>query len=339
MAKTQTAKTQAAPPETETAQAAPIRPKLGLALGGGVARGWAHLGIVRALQRYGFVPDIIAGSSIGSLVGGAYLAGQLETLEDWACGLNKVRIISYLDFRMRSGGMIGGRALTEAMEKHMGGLKIEDLRSPFAAVATDLLTGHEVWLQSGNLVEAIRTSFSLPGIFEPMRVNGQWLVDGALVNPVPISVCRAMGAQMTIGVNLNADLIGKARRPGTDFQSAAGFDLLEALDEGTPTAGGSRLGGVARRLFKRQPSKPSIFGVMVSTLNIALDRITRSRLAGEPPDVHITPRLGHIGLLEFDRAEEMIAEGEAAVERALPDLRAALALFQHNMARQGAGDR
>ena len=309
----------------------PTRPKIGLALGSGVARGWAHLGVIRALERYGFVPEMVAGTSIGALTGGAYLAGHAETLEDWARSLNKVKMISYLDFRVRSGGMIGGRGLVEAMERHLGGLKIEDLPKPFGAVATDLLTGHEVWLQRGNLIKAIRTSFSLPGIFEPMHVNGRWLVDGALINPVPISVCRSMGAQMTIGVNLNADLIGKARRPGMDFQSIAGFDLLEELQKSRDDPPG-KLTGLTRRMFKRQSSRPSLFGVMVSALNIVQDRITRSRLAGDPPDVHITPRLGHIGLLEFDRADEIIAEGEAAVERVLPDLRAAYALFSRNPA-------
>jgi len=152
-------------------------------------------------------------------------------------------------------------------------------------------------------------------------------------------VCRAMGAQMTIGVNLNADLIGKARRPGADFLSVTGFDLLDELKEGSQAAPGSMLGGLTRRMFKRQATKPSLFGVMVSALNIVQDRITRSRLAGEPPDVHIAPRLGHIGLLEFDRADEIIAEGEAAVERALPDLRAAHALFTGELAaaRNGNG--
>jgi NTE family protein len=221
------------------------------------------------------------------------------------------------------------------MERHMGGLKIEDLGRPYAAMATDLLTGHEVWLRKGDLVKAIRTSFSLPGIFEPVRSEGRWLVDGALVNPVPVSACRAMGAQMTIGVNLNADLIGKARRPGTDFQSIAGFDLLEEMQGSDPAATGSKLSSLGRRLFKRQESSPSLFGVMVSALNIVQDRITRSRLAGEPPDVHITPRLGHIGLLEFDRADEVIAEGEAAVERVLPDLRAAYGLFGNDIAANG----
>ncbi len=313
----------------------PLQPRIGLALGSGVARGWAHLGVIRALERYGFAPQIMSGTSIGALVGGCYLAGRIDTLEDWARGLNKVKMISYLDFRVRSGGMIGGRGLVEAMERHIGGIRIENLERPYAAVATDLLTGHEVWLRKGPLTEAIRTSFSLPGIFEPMRHEGRWLVDGALVNPVPVSVCRAMGAQMTIGVNLNADLIGKARRPGTDFLSVAGFDLLEELREGTKTAPGSALGGLTRRIFKRQPSKPSLFGVMVAALNIVQDRITRSRLAGEPPDVHIAPRLGHIGLLEFDRADEVIAEGEAAVERVLPDLRAAYAMFSRDIATNG----
>ncbi len=309
----------------------PAQPKIGLALGSGVARGWAHLGVLRALERYGFIPQVVAGTSIGALVGGSYLAGHLDALEDWARGLNKVRIVSYLDFRVR-GGMIRGQALVDAMEKHMGGLKIENLGRPYAAMATDLLTGHEVWLRKGDLVQAIRTSFSLPGIFEPVRLEGRWLVDGALVNPVPVSACRAMGAQMTIGVNLNGDLIGKARQPGTDFQTAAGFDLLEELRNNPTKAPGSKLNGLGRRLFKRQPSSPSLFGVMVSSLNIVQDRITRSRLAGEPPDVHITPRLGHIGLLEFDRADEVIAEGEAAVERALPDLRAAYSLFGSDIA-------
>ena len=309
----------------------PTRPKIGLALGSGVARGWAHLGVIRALERYGFVPEMVSGTSIGALTGGAYLAGHAETLEDWARGLSKVKMISYLDFRVRSGGMIGGRGLVEAMQQHIGGLRIEDLPKPFATVATDLLTGHEVWLRDGDLIQAIRTSFSLPGIFEPMRVKGRWLVDGALVNPVPISVCRSMGAQMTIGVNLNADLIGKARRPGMDFQSIAGFDLLEELQKSRNDPPG-KLTGLTRRMFKRHSSRPSLFGVMVSALNIVQDRITRSRLAGDPPDVHITPRLGHIGLLEFDRADEIIAEGEAAVERALPDLRAAYALFSRDPA-------
>jgi NTE family protein len=301
------------------------RPKIGLALGSGVARGWAHLGVLRALERYGFKADVVAGTSIGALAGGTYLAGHAQALEDWARALNKRRLVSYLDFRARGGGMISGRNLIDALEEHMGGVLLEDLPVPFVATATDLVTGHEVWLSKGSLIEAMRTSFSLPGVFEPMRVNGRWMVDGALVNPVPVSACQAMGAQMTIAVNLNADIIGKERAGDSTIPSVAGFDVLSELDKGS--AQGSKLSSLTRRMFRRETNKPSMFGVLISSLGIVQDRITRSRLAGEPPDVHIAPRLGHIGLFEFDRAEEVIEEGEAAVERALPDLRDALAVF------------
>jgi len=319
-----------APPSTR-------RPKLGLALGSGVARGWAHLGVLRALERYGFRPDVVAGTSIGAMVGGAYLAGHAETLEDWARGLTKVGVMSYLDFRVRAAGMIGGRHLVEAMEEHFAGVRIEDLNRPFVAVATDLITGHEVWLRDGNLIQAMRASFSLPGVFEPMRVADRWLVDGALVNPVPVSVCQALGAELVVAVNVNADQLGKTRRRGTGVPSIAGFDLLREIEKGAATAPGSKLGALTRRVFRRETSRPSLFGVMISSLSIVQDRITRSRLAGDPPDVHITPRLGHVGLFEFDRAEEIIAEGEAAVERALPDLRDGLAIFDRELGQNGNG--
>jgi NTE family protein len=303
------------------------RPRIGLALGSGVARGWAHLGVIRALARHGIEPDVIAGTSIGAVVGGVHLAGRGDALEAWARSLTKVRMISYMDFRVRNGGMIGGRHLVDALRENIGELRIEDLGIPFAAVATDLVTGHEVWLREGDLIDAMRTSFSLPGVFEPMQHEERWLVDGALVNPVPVSVCRALGAQMTIAVNLNADIIGKERRSGATVPTVAGFDLLSELKESPEVNRPSRIGTLARRLFRREPSHPSMFGVMISSLGIVQDRISRSRLAGEPPDVHITPRLGAFGLFEFDRAAEIIAEGEAAVERVLPDLHDAISIF------------
>ena len=315
----------------------PRRPKLGLALGSGIARGWAHLGVLRALERYGFRPDVIAGTSIGAMVGGAYLAGRADTLEDWARGLSKVGVMSFLDFRVRAAGMIGGRHLVQAMEEHFAGVRIEDLNRPFVAIATDLVTGREVWLRDGDLIQAMRASFSLPGIFEPLQVSGRWLVDGALVNPVPVSVCQALGAELVVAVNVNSDQLGKTRRRGTGVPSIAGFDLLQEIEKGGATAPGSRLGALTRRVFRRETDRPSMFGVMISALGIVQDRITRSRLAGEPPDVHIAPRLGHIGLFEFDRAEEIIAEGEAAVERALPDLRDALTIFDPGEDRGGNG--
>ena len=290
-------------------------PRIGLALGGGGARGWAHIGVLRALERAGIKPDVVCGTSVGALVGALALAGRLDALEDWALGLNRFRIAGYLDFRVR-GGMISGNRLTAALREYLGDLKIEELPVPFACVATDLLTGHEVWLRQGSVVEMLRASFSLPGLFAPVEVDGRWLVDGALVNPLPVSVCRAMGARVVIAVNLNADPIGRIRMPGQRIARAIGFDLMPRdVQEHVPGQGNHGLGARLRKLFGREPDAPSLFGTMVQSLNILLDRVTRSRLAGEPPDVTISPRLGHIGLLEFDRAAEVIAEGSAAAER------------------------
>jgi len=307
-------------PDSET----PWHPKIGLALGGGVARGFAHIGVLRALEKHGIVPDIVVGTSIGAVVGAAYLAGKLDIMEAWARSLNRLRILSYLDFRVNSGGLINGARLISTLEEHMGGMTIEDLGRPFIAVATDLATGHEVWLRQGPLVERLRASFSLPGIFPPILCDHRWLIDGALVNPVPVSACLAMGAQMTIAVNLNADIIGAARKPGAKIQTVAGFDLL---DEEHETAKTARRTPFLRRFFHREPDHPSMFGVMFSSLNILQDRIARSRLAGEPPDVAIDPRIGHIGLAEFDRADEMIDAGAAAVESRLPQIRDALSVL------------
>jgi NTE family protein len=302
-------------------------PKIGLILGGGVARGFAHIGALRTLLKHGIVPDIVIGTSIGAVVGAAYLAGKLDVMEEWARSLNRFRIMSYLDFRV-SAGLINGNRLVAALNEHLGDINIEDLDRPFLAVATDLATGHEVWLRQGPLVEALRASFSLPGIFPPVMLDHRWLVDGALVNPVPVSAGVAMGAQMTIAINLNADIIGMARRPGANIQTVAGFDLL---DEQHETAVKARRTPLLKRLFRRETDHPSLFGVMFSSLNILQDRIARSRLAGDPPDVVIDPRIGHIGMAEFDRAAELIEEGAAAVERKLPQIRDALTVLAQSL--------
>jgi len=298
--------------------------RIGLALSSGMARGWAHIGALRALKKLGFEFDIITGCSVGALVGGCYLAGKLDELQEWAVSLNKRKIVSYLDMRMRSGGLIGGEKLVKEMRRYMGTTLIESFPIPYAAMTTDLVTGHEVWLQKGDLVEAMRASISLPGIFPPVKYEGRWLADGALVCPLPVAACRALGADMVIAVNLNADMIGKSRRPGASIPTAAGFDLINMLEETDNREKLSLMDSVTRRVFRRDYDGPSIFGVMTSSLNIMQDRITRARLAGDPPDVHIAPRLGHLGLLEFDRAEESIHEGEAAVMRKRPELADAL---------------
>ena len=298
---------------------------IGIALGGGLARGFVHIGVLKTLNKHGIYPSIVAGTSIGALVGGAYLTEKLDELEDWALSLSRYKVFSYLDFKMRSPGLIGGAKLDKILREHFEDVEIEDLPHPFIAIAADLVTGHEVWMRKGNLIDVMKASFALPGVFPPVELNHRYLVDGAMVNPVPVSVCQALGSRMTIAVDLHADLIGKAASPGKKYQTVAGFDVYDDNDVSQDQQKKFFGGAFAKRLFSREnTSSPSLFGVMVSALGIIQDRITRSRLAGDPPDVHIKPKIGHIGMMEFERAEELIKIGEEAAELAMPKIRAAM---------------
>src|SRR5277367_1882370 len=182
------------------------RPVIGLALGGGAARGFAHIGIIRTLIAHGIVPNVVVGTSIGAVVGGAYAAGHLDTLEEWARGLQPRSVLSYLDLKLNGSGLIGGDKLAAELEASLGQILIEDLPLKFASVATEVRTGHETWLTHGRIVDAMRASYALPGIFAPVLVGDRWLVDGALVNPVPVSAARAFGAEIVIAANLSSDV-------------------------------------------------------------------------------------------------------------------------------------
>lgn len=296
---------------------------IGIAFGGGLARGFAHIGVLKVLLEHGVHPQIVAGTSIGAVVGGCYLTDRLKELEEWALSLNRMKVLSYLDFRVRSAGLIGGEKLIKQLEEHFSDERIENLEYPFIAIATNLLTGHEVWLRRGLMVEAMRASFALPGVFPPVDRNHRLLIDGALVNPVPVGPCQALGARMSIAVDLNADMMAKAAAPGQKYQTVAGFDMFN--DKDVPKTEQKRASNsLTRRLFRRQDAEPSLFGVMISSLGIMQDRLTRAALAADPPDIHIKPKIGHIGLLEFDRAEELISEGEKAALEAMPDICAAM---------------
>ncbi len=300
------------------------RRKVGLALSSGVARGWAHIGAIRALTRLGVPFDVVAGCSAGALVGGCYLARQLDLLEKWALGLNRRRVVRYLDLNLGWSGLIKGAKIARDLRQLLGSLRVEDLHAPFVAVATDLVTGHEVWLQKGDLAEVIRASFSMPGVFPPIEIENRWLADGALLDPLPIAACRLLGADLVIAINLNTDILGKSRRAATPAPAALGFDPAGLMQARADLSEGALPASLAASFFGKEGRVPSLFGVVTSSLSIMQDRLTRSRLAGDPPDVHITPRVGHIGLFEFDRAEEAIREGEAAVERRRPELLDAL---------------
>ncbi len=293
----------------------PVR--IGLALGSGVARGWAHIGILRALEARGIVPDIIAGTSIGALAGGCYAAGKLGELERFALGLTKRRLFNLLDFSLGGSGLIKGRKLQDLLETHIGDITIDKLKPRFIGIATEMATGHEIWLREGRLIDAMRASYALPGVFKPVQVDGRWLIDGALVNPIPVSICRALGARVVIAVNLNFDAFGRGGMIGGKPDDRA-LQYENGDDNRTDDDEKGAVGSLTHLLFqqffgKEDKSTPGISTVMFAALNISQDRIARSRLAGEPPDVTLTPRVGHIGLFDFDEAKDAIARGEAAV--------------------------
>jgi NTE family protein len=305
------------------------RPVIGLALGGGAARGFAHIGIVRTLVAHGIVPNVVVGTSIGAVVGGAYAAGHLDTLEQWARSLQPRNILGYLDIRLNGSGLIGGAKLAAQLEAAMGQNLIEDLPVKFATVATEVRTGHEIWLTHGRVVDAMRASYALPGIFSPVLVGDRWLVDGALVNPVPVSAARAMGAEIVIAANLSSDVFAHSTTIYSHGQTpeVTVAAAPEVLDPAPPKR---RLGKFfsAERTVKREffgsSTRPGISTVMVDAFNIMQDRITRARLAGDPPDLLISPRVGQIGWFDFHRADDLIAHGVRAAERTIASIQEAI---------------
>jgi NTE family protein len=308
------------------------RPVIGLALGGGAARGFAHIGIIRSLIAHGIVPNVVVGTSIGAVVGGAYAAGHLDTLEKWARGLQPRNILGYLDIRLNGSGLIGGDKLAGQLEAAVGQTLIEELPMKFATVATEVRTGHEIWLTHGRLVDAMRASYALPGIFAPVLVGDRWLVDGALVNPVPVSAARALGAEIVIAANLSSDVFAHST---TVFSHGASAEVAVLAPEPPPEPAAPKRGFgrlfSAERTVKREffggGGRPGISSVMVDAFNIMQDRITRARLAGDPPDLSIAPRVGQIGWFDFHRADDLIAHGARAADRAIESIQEAIQIL------------
>jgi len=290
------------------------RPKIGFVLGSGSARGWAHIGVLRALAEAGIKPDLIAGCSVGAFVGAAYAAGRLDQLEAWALSLDWKRMLRLADFGLR-GGLIKGARINEVFREQFVECDFSELSIPFAAVATDLHSGQEIWLREGSVSAAIAASIAVPGLFRPVQHEDRYLVDGSVVNPIPVSLCRAMGADIVLAVDLGTDLVGS----------------YVGDDDRAPTRTSPR-GFISKILprFNRsaekdaEPEAPALLETFMGAINIMQLRIARSRLAGEPPDVLITPRLGHLGLLDYHRAEPAIVEGHAAIVRMLPAIRNAI---------------
>lgn len=319
------------------------KPRIGLVLGGGAARGWAHIGVIRALAERGIMPNLVVGASVGAIVGGALAAGRLEIFESWVRQLGRLDILRLLDARITGGGFLRGGILMKALGEVIGNPEIEDLAIPFACVATELGTGREIWLSDGPLLDACRASISLPGLFAPSARNGRYLLDGGLVNPVPVSLARSLGAEIVIAVNLNDEMVGHRfwQPPVAVSKSSSDPKPEEPAEDGTAQPWSSRLvnGGWARLetllpTLKRKASPgPGLFDVITGSIDIMQDRITRSRMVGEPPDIHITPRVKHVALMDFDRADECIPAGEEAVARRAQELDALLELLKHGIYR------
>jgi len=302
------------------------KPTIGIALGSGAARGWSHIGVLQVLGDEGIEPDIVCGCSMGALVGAAYIADELDAMEKWARSMSWREMADLIDIDLTSGGLIEGKRIMGFLQSMREDAPIESFEKRFTAIATDLMTGREIWLEQGSVVDAVRASIALPGIFSPVKLNGKWLLDGGLVNPVPVSAARARGADIIIAVNLNGGLVGKHIHPQLAqsrdaAKRPAAVEMLNSLFDKMPKTISKSLKHLAPDILGANDKTPDYFDVGATAINIMQDQITRARLAGEPPHVMISPQLADLKILDFNRAEEAIEEGRRVTKHALPAIR------------------
>lgn len=307
---------------------------IGLALGSGSARGWAHIGIMLELEAMGIRPQVVAGTSIGALVGAVYVSGQLQAFAEWVQTLTVRNVVGLMDFTF-SGGMVKGEKLFGFFNEAHKNPKIEELDQRYVSVCTEMKTGREVWVTRGPVLDAARASCALPGVFSPVKFNDSWMLDGGLVNPVPVSACRALGADVVIAVNLNAQLVGahlsrasriEATREAGEADARASAALAGDAEPGNTHAEAVPSRGFWQKVvgyFESSDSeRPGMFDVVAASVNIMQDRITRSRMAGDPPEVTLIPLLEDFALMDFHRAAQAIEEGRAVVRRQEAEIRA-----------------
>lgn len=290
--------------------------KIGLALGSGAARGWAHIGVINALERAGIEIDIVAGCSIGSLVGAAYSCGRLSALESWVRAFKYWDVLRLMDVSWQRGGLLRGERVFNQYRQILPFTEFSHCEKHFGAVATNLSTGRELWFTSGDLHHAVRASCSMPGLMSPVAHNGYWLVDGAVVNPVPVSLTRALGADVVIAVDLQHD----AHLMQQDLMS------LNLTQNGTESAVGETLAWHKRlrsrlgRVTPKRPAAPTAMEIMTTSIQVLENRLKRNRMAGDPPDILLQPVCPQISTLDFHRANDAIAAGQLAVEKKLDEL-------------------
>jgi len=310
--------------------------RVGVALGSGAARGWAHVGVIRALEEAGHEVGWVAGCSMGAVVATAFAMDRLDVLEEFARGLTPRRVLSYLDLVMPVRGLLDGDRVTELFRDLIGDRDLKDARLPLCVVATDLATGHEVRLCEGPAAEALRASIAVPGIFAPVVQDGRYLADGGLVNPVPVDVVRDLGAGTVVAVDLNTEaldgrwfvpdpLMGAEAAPGAT-EAAHAIALAARHDMGPDEAT-----GILARRYRRleiqlkekalrwmvRAARPNIFDILGTSINIVARQITHYRLDAMKPRLIIRPRVGSMSLWEFANAADAIEAGYKATFEAL----------------------
>lgn len=291
--------------------------KIGLALGAGAARGWSHIGVINALQRAGIKIDVVAGCSIGSLVGAAYACGKLPELEAWVRAFSYWDVLKLMDPSWRRGGLLRGERVFNHYRQILPDELFTDCQLKFGTVATNLSTGRELWFTEGDLHLAVRASCSMPGLMAPVAHNGYWLVDGAVVNPVPVSLTRALGADIVIAVDLQHD----AHLMQQDLVSTNMADNILEDEESDELRWHERLRErLAKMTARRTVVVPTAMEIMTTSIQVLENRLKRNRMAGDPPDVLIQPFCPQISTLDFHRAEAAIAAGQRAVEKKIDEL-------------------
>lgn len=300
--------------------------KLGLALGGGAALGWSHIGIIQVLEENGIKPDIVTGTSIGSVIGACYVAGEMEALERIARGMNWRRMIRLADIQVGKNGLLGGEPVVDLLRQYLAERRIEDLDRPFAAVACDLVSGDQVTFDRGDIVDALRASIAIPGVFTPVQSGKRLLVDGGLLNTVPISTCRILGADFVIGVNIVGDFEGQAAAAGLLRPSDGKPSQKDTAETAGVKTAFANLRQSAAKFFRRETKEPGFLGVALTSGALVLREIARGHAVTSPADIYIEPKVGHITQIEFDKADELIALGREAIEAKMPQIRAMLSL-------------
>ncbi|MBC8190997.1 MAG: patatin-like phospholipase family protein [Candidatus Marinimicrobia bacterium] len=302
-------------------------PKIGLVLGSGASRGWAHIGVIEALEKHGVQVGVITGASAGSFIGAAYAGGGLDQVKKFALDMDWKAVLSYLDLAFPRSGFIEGHKVAKLIELFTKIDKFEDLKIPLIMVATNMFTGKQVTLSKGSINQALRASMAVPGLLTPKLINNEWLVDGGVVNPLPIDVCRDAGADIVIAVDINSERTANRKHLPQDadwVKNAAEMEKkrLEVIKSWTDKFGstGKSLGSKIDQWFTREAPSPHIFEVLGSSLNIMQKKIEAMNLQTHKPDILLAPRLGDMHFFDFDHAERAINEGYKCCEKSIPDI-------------------